>query len=74
MIDGCPAGKNYGSVIQNMNTGLPKIFRRNPFNMYKWPEINFNVACFGQVKIRRFSRLRLWLRNQNTLDFQNALL
>ena len=65
-----PACEYYCSIIRQIDLILPEIFGRNPFDMDKFPEIDFQVELFGQIVIRRFIGLRFGLRNQNCLYFQ----
>ncbi len=54
MIDGCTAGKDHGSMRQNIDAILPEILARNTLYMNEWSEINTYFVFFGQVVIRRF--------------------
>ena len=47
-------GKYNGSMVENRNFLLPKLFRRKTFNLDKRPEIYFYAIFFSDVVIGRF--------------------
>ena len=47
MINSISAGKNYGSMIEDIYLLLSKLFNINWLYLNKWPEVNFKVELFG---------------------------
>src|SRR5690554_2957338 len=72
VVDGRATGKNDGAVIKNVDLLLTKILGSNSFYLNELSKVNFHIVFFGQVKVRRFGRAWLGLRNQNFFDLQSA--
>ena len=73
MIYCCPASKNNGSMLKNINPLLTKLFRRHSLNVYEWSKIYLQIMLVGKLQVGWFFALRIRLRYENLFDFQGLI-
>jgi hypothetical protein len=71
MIYGITGCKNNCRIIQDIDPVFPEFFGLDPFNFYKFMEINTYIKFPGEFTIRGFFKFyRLWLGYEYIFYFQ----